>query len=78
VQDEIAGKVVRALKISLGAKESERCSTKSAEAYTLLLQARFFLNRETEDDCKTAAGYYQQVVQLDPDAAVAWAELSER
>src|SRR5882757_2001011 len=78
VQDEIAGKVVRALKISLGAKEVPSAApTKSAEAYTLLLQARFFLNRETEDDCKTAAGYYQQVVQLDPDAAVAWAELSE-
>jgi TolB-like protein/Flp pilus assembly protein TadD len=77
VQDEIAGEVVRALKISLGANEIPRAApTKSAEAHTLLLQARFFINRETEEDFGKAASYYQQVIQLDPDSAVAWAGLS--
>jgi tetratricopeptide (TPR) repeat protein len=77
VQDEIAGEVVRALKISLGANEIPRAApTKSTEAHTLLLQARFFLNRGTEDDYRKAASYYQQVIQLDPDSAPAWAGLS--
>jgi TolB-like protein/Tfp pilus assembly protein PilF len=81
VEDEIAGEVVRALKVSLGANEVQRdAPTKSTEAYELLLKARSLLYRSAgagPDDCKRAVGYYQQVVQLDPHAAVAWAELSE-
>ena len=77
VQDEIAGEVVKALKVSLGANEVLRdAPTKSTKAYELLLQARSLRNGSTNDS-KRAVGYYQQVVQLDPDAAVAWAELSE-
>jgi tetratricopeptide (TPR) repeat protein len=77
VQDEIAGEVVKALKISLGANEIPRATpTKSAEAHTLLLQALFFMNRATQDDFKKAASYYQQVIQVDPNSAAAWAGLS--
>jgi TolB-like protein/Tfp pilus assembly protein PilF len=78
VQDEIAAEVVRALKISLGANEIPRAApTKTAEAHTLLLQARYFLHRKTDDDYKRAASYYEQAISLDPDSAVAWAGLSK-
>jgi TolB-like protein/DNA-binding winged helix-turn-helix (wHTH) protein/tetratricopeptide (TPR) repeat protein len=78
VQDEIAGEVVRALKVSLGDSNMPRVvATRNSEAYALLLQARFFANRQTEEDLTRAVSYYRQVVQLDPTSAAAWAELSE-
>jgi TolB-like protein/Flp pilus assembly protein TadD len=78
VQDEIAGEVVRALRVSLDAIDVLRdAPAKGMQAYDLLLQARNLFHRGTEEDCKRAVGYYKQVVQIDPNAAVAWAELSE-
>jgi TolB-like protein/Tfp pilus assembly protein PilF len=77
VQDEIAGEIVKALKVSLGEKELSRVvATTSSEAHALLLQARFFAARSTREDLSRAIAYYEKVIQLDPDSAVAWAELS--
>jgi TolB-like protein/tetratricopeptide (TPR) repeat protein len=77
VQDEIAGKVVRVLKISLGANELPRgVAAQNAEAHVLVLQARFLMRRGAPDDWSRAVDYYQQAVQLDPASAPAWAGLS--
>jgi adenylate cyclase len=77
VQDEIAGEVVKALKISLGANEVPRAvATNNAEAHALLLQAEYFFNRGTADDLARAIGYFQQAIRLDPGSATAWAGLS--
>jgi TolB-like protein len=78
VQDEIAGEVVKALKISLGANEVPRAvATKNPEAHALLLQAEYFYNHsETRDDLTKATGYFQQAIRLDPESAPAWAGLS--
>jgi len=77
VQDEIAGEVVKALKISMGTSAAPRTvPTNSAEAHTLLLQAQFFFDRGSGDDNKKAASYYQQAIDIDPDFAGAWAGLS--
>jgi TolB-like protein/Tfp pilus assembly protein PilF len=77
VQDEIAGEVVKALKVSLGANEVPRAvATKNPEAHALLLQAEYFLNRSTRDGLTKATGYYQQAIRLDPDSAPAWTGLS--
>jgi TolB-like protein/Tfp pilus assembly protein PilF len=77
VQDEIAGEVVKALKISLGATVVPRTApTNNAEAHKLLLQAHFWLYRGTEVDTKKAASYYQQAIDIDPNFAEAWAGLS--
>ena len=74
VQDEIASKVVQALKVSLGAGAPPHSNrAMPAEAHTLLLQADSLADRDTEDDCRRADDYYQKVIQLDPSAAVAWA-----
>ena len=77
VQDEIAGEVVKALRISLAANELPRpVATNNAEAHSLLLQAEYFFNRETPDDSAKAIDYFQQAIRLDPDFAPAWAGLS--
>jgi adenylate cyclase len=77
VQDEIAGEVVKALKVSLGANEVPRAvATKNPEAHALLLQAEYFFNRSTRDGLTKATGYYQQAIRLDPDSAPAWTGLS--
>jgi adenylate cyclase len=77
VQDEIAGEVVRVLKISLGANELPRgVAAQDSEAHVLVLQARFLMNRGAPNDWSRALAYYQQAVQLDPDSAPAWAGLS--
>jgi tetratricopeptide (TPR) repeat protein len=77
VQDDIAGEVVKALKASLGEGEAPRVvATNNSAAHALLLQARFFAARATQEDLARAIDYYQQVIQLDSGSAVAWAELS--
>jgi TolB-like protein/Tfp pilus assembly protein PilF len=77
VQDDIAGEVVKALKVSLGQNEAPRVvATNNSDAHALLLQARFFTARATQEDLARAVDYYRQVIQLDSESAVAWAELS--
>jgi TolB-like protein/Flp pilus assembly protein TadD len=77
VQDEIAGEVVKALKISLDPTATPRAvPTNSAEAHRLFLQAQFLLYHGSRDSPKRAARYYQQAIDLDPHFAEAWAGLS--
>jgi TolB-like protein len=77
VQDEIAGAVVKALKVSLIEGATPRATpTTNTEAYTLYLQARTIETRATEVDYSTAVKYLQQAVRLDPNFAGAWAEIA--
>ena len=78
MQDEIAGAVVKALKVSLLEKEASSATlTTSSEAYELYLQARSLINRESSDDILKAYADLQQAVALDPKFALAWAALAE-
>ena len=77
VQDEIAGAVVKALRVSLlGSRATRAAPTSSAASYNLLLQAKFFLLRSTKEDQEKALNYYEQVVRSDPTSAEAWAGIS--
>jgi TolB-like protein/Flp pilus assembly protein TadD len=77
VQDDIAGEVVKALRISLGANDLPRAVvTNNTEVHSLLLQAGYFFDRETPDDFARAVRYLQQAIQVDPNSAQAWADLS--
>jgi TolB-like protein/Flp pilus assembly protein TadD len=77
VQDEIAGAVVSALRASLSTKV-ERSTQKSlnADSYALLMQAQYFLLRQTQGDQQKAFEYYHRAIDSDPMSAVAWAGLS--
>jgi len=77
VQDEIAGVVVKALKMSLAEAASPHgAATTNTEAYTLYLQARSLVRRATEADIRKGIGYLQRALQLDPGFAPAWAALA--
>jgi adenylate cyclase len=77
VQDEIAGAVVQALKVSL--VHGERVSVTGAsfaDAYTLYLQARSFTQRGTSLGYQKCIEYLQRAVALDPSFSPAWAALA--
>jgi hypothetical protein len=70
MQDEIAGAVVKALKVSLLDRDSPSATlTTSSEAYELYLQARSLINRQSQDDTLKAYADLRQAVSLDPKFA---------
>ena len=79
VQDEIAGAVVRSLKISLLSSAPESPTNPNSEAYAIYLQSRYFADRSWDpENERKAADLLQQAVRLDPGFARAWAALASR
>jgi TolB-like protein/tetratricopeptide (TPR) repeat protein len=77
IQDEIAGAVVSALRTSLSTNAvHDTPKSLNADSYALLMQAQYFLLRQTRDDQHKAFEYYQRAVDSDPMSAAAWAGLS--
>ncbi|HSY09171.1 MAG TPA: TIR domain-containing protein [Steroidobacteraceae bacterium] len=77
LQDEIAGAVVKALKVSLlSADVPKAIPTANIDAYTLYLQGRLLIERYDLADNLKGQEYLQQALKLDPKYAPAWAELS--
>jgi TolB-like protein/Tfp pilus assembly protein PilF len=77
VQDDIAGEVVKALKLTLlGTTPLTRSGPMDPEAYNLALQGRFFLDRRGKQDLERAVDYFRQARERDPGYAPAWAGLS--
>jgi TolB-like protein len=78
VQDEIAGAVVKALKISLlGGSLPEAAGTQNTEAYTLFLQAKaMFRQSHTSAEYDRVVEYLRRAINADPHFANAWALLS--
>jgi TolB-like protein/cytochrome c-type biogenesis protein CcmH/NrfG len=77
VQDEIAGSVVRALKVSLSAGTTQRPPpTSNLAAYSLYLESMLLTRRGSKEDLESAVANVRKAVQLDPAFAAGWAELS--
>jgi adenylate cyclase len=79
VQDEVAGAVVKALKVSLmGDAMPTTAGTQSLDAYNLYLQARsIWLHRSGRADDEKVIDYLQEALNTDPRFANAWAFLSD-
>jgi tetratricopeptide (TPR) repeat protein len=78
VQEDIAGEVVKALKLTLlGATPVPRSKPIDSEAYNLALQGRFFFDRLGRKNLERAVEYFRQSLERDPDYAPAWAGLSQ-
>ena len=78
VQDDIAGEVVKALKLTLlGTALTTRSKPQDSEAYNLALQGRFFVERRGQKDLERAVEYFRQARERDPSYAPAWAGLSQ-
>jgi TolB-like protein len=75
VQDEIASSVASALEVNLTSGESVEEKSTSTDAYNLLLQAKFLLERSNRDDNDEAINILNQSLEIDPNYAAAWAEL---
>jgi TolB-like protein len=75
IQDEIAAEVVRQLKVTLlGAVPT--ANKIDPQAYALFLRGRQLSRQFTEDSLEQANVLYEQALAIDPDYALAWAELS--
>jgi TolB-like protein/Flp pilus assembly protein TadD len=82
LQDDITKQVASALKARLltgsGAPaQSDRPPSGNLDAYTAFLQGKFYLARVTEVDSREGIAQFTAAARLDPDYALAWAELSQ-
>jgi serine/threonine-protein kinase len=78
VQDDIAGSVVKALKISIMKADVPRVApTANSEAHTLYLQALSLARFSNTADSLLARDDLQRALRLDPKFALAWAALAE-
>ncbi len=75
VQDEIAESVASALEVTLLGSTSDDARTESAEAYNLLLRARYLIESGSPDDRETASKLLQQALDIDITYPALWAEL---
>jgi TolB-like protein len=67
IQDRIAAGIVRALQVAVGADELQgRPPLKNADAYDLYLRGRHEMDRFDKSGFETAAGYFQQALEVDP------------
>ena len=89
VQDDIAQSVVAELRTALFGKSDAKADqhasaqvaaaakgrTSDPEAHRLFLQGRHFVGRRTREDSARGIGYLKQALQIDPEFALAWAQL---
>jgi TolB-like protein/Flp pilus assembly protein TadD len=67
IQDKIAAGIVRSLQVTVGADGlQERPTLRNAEAYDLYLRGRHEMDRFDKLGFETAAGYFQQALEIDP------------
>jgi TolB-like protein len=80
IQDEISLAIVEKLKGKLLKKEKEKLTkryTEDPEAYTLYLRGRYHWNRRTTEELNKAISIFQQVIEKDPEYALAYAGLAD-
>ncbi len=80
VESEVAQKIASSLQARLTGSERKAITarpTENAQAYQLYLKGRFFWNKRTGTDLKTAADYFHQAIAADPDYANAYAGLAQ-
>jgi TolB-like protein/Tfp pilus assembly protein PilF len=80
IQDEISLAIVGKLKVGLLGDEEKKIVkryTQDLEAYDLYLKGRYHWNRRTPDALRKAIGHFEQVIQKDPEFALAYAGLAD-
>jgi serine/threonine-protein kinase len=80
VETEIAKTLADTLQAKLTGSEERAIAakpTENPEAHELYLKGRFFWNKRTSSDLKTAIQYFNQAVEKDPSYALAYAGLAD-
>jgi adenylate cyclase len=77
IQEDIAGRILDALHVTLGAETLVQPTTDNPRAYEYFLRGRGYAIKGGEDDMKMALSMFRKAVQIDPDFTRAWIELAE-
>ena len=80
LQQQIAGDLAEKLRSKLSRSEMQHVKnqgTQNAEAYQLYVKGRYYWNKRTPGDLKTAMSYFQQAIDKDPNYAMAYSGVSE-
>jgi serine/threonine protein kinase/Tfp pilus assembly protein PilF len=77
IQDEIAGSVASALKMTLEGTKVSNAKETNPEAYNAYLQGRYFFSKRNKDGLEKAEAYFSQALKIDPNYARAWLGLSD-
>ncbi len=80
LQDRLTSHTAEALKLKLGTSENEQIAkrfTNNADALDAYLKGRYFCNRRTVGDLRTAIGYFDQAIARDRNYALAYAGLAD-
>jgi TolB-like protein/Tfp pilus assembly protein PilF len=80
VESEIAKTIADTLRAKFTGREAVTLTARPTEnnaAHDLYLKGRFFWNKRTSADIKTALGYFEQATQVDANYAVAYAGMAD-
>ncbi|NDQ55460.1 MAG: protein kinase [Acidipila sp.] len=80
LQQQIAGDIVGKLRSKLSGAEKQqvtRQGTQNPEAYQLYVKGRYYWNKRTNADLKTAISYFNQAIDKDPGYALAYSGLAD-
>lgn len=80
LEDRLSEQTAQALGLKLGEGENRRLTkryTTNADAHQAYIRGRYFWNRRTAADLKTAINYFNEAVREDPNYALAFAGLAD-
>jgi TolB-like protein/Tfp pilus assembly protein PilF len=80
VESDIAKTIADSLQAKLSRAEQHAIAdkpTNNPEAHELYLRGRFFWNKRTEPDLRTAIRYFEQAIEKDPNYARAYAGIAD-
>jgi TolB-like protein/Tfp pilus assembly protein PilF len=80
VESDIATTIADTLQAKLTGSEKRAIAaqpTENSEAHEFYLKGRYFWNKRTANDLKTAISYFQQAIDKDPNYALAYAGLAD-
>lgn len=79
VQEEISRKIAEALRLRLSGGERQQLTkryTENTEAYHCYLKGRYIMDKRTESRVEKSIEYFEQATRLDPNYALAYADLA--
>jgi tetratricopeptide (TPR) repeat protein len=80
LQQQIAGDIADKLRSKLSGAEKQQVTkqgTQNQEAYQLYVKGRYYWNKRTGADIKTAISYFNQALDKDPGYALAYSGLAD-
>jgi serine/threonine protein kinase len=80
LQQQIAGDIAGKLRTKMSGAEKQqvaRQGTQNPEAYQLYVKGRYYWNKRTNADIKTAISYFNQAIDKDPGYAMAYSGVAD-